>query len=91
TPLSPDDGFAYDGLVRNTGVMVDTAGNVWLANNWKLTPPPTNPAGFQVVVYLGLATPVTPPEPIERPTPEPEPEPGPTPAVPIAARPDYTG
>jgi len=34
-PISPDiTGYAFDGLVRNTGVAIDQAGNVWVANNF---------------------------------------------------------
>ena len=42
TPISPESGYAFDGLTRNTGVAIDRSGNVWLANNWKNQP---NPAG----------------------------------------------
>ena len=34
-PISPDGGYDFDGLVRNTGVQIDPSGNAWLANNWK--------------------------------------------------------
>jgi DNA-binding beta-propeller fold protein YncE len=57
--LSPAGGFAFDGLVRNTGVQVDPSGNVWLANNWKDYPfPQKNPGGYEVVAFLGLAAPI---------------------------------
>jgi sugar lactone lactonase YvrE len=57
--ISPEKtGYGFDGLVRNTGVIVDPSGNVWLANNWKNVPIQTNPGGYQIVVYLGLAAPV---------------------------------
>ena len=58
-PISPEEtGYRFDGLVRNTGVAVDPSGNVWLANNWKNAPIQTNPGGYQIVAYLGLAAPV---------------------------------
>jgi sugar lactone lactonase YvrE len=56
--ISPASGYGFDGLVRNTGVIVDPSGNVWLANNWKDVPIQTNPGGYQIVAYLGLASPV---------------------------------
>ena len=56
--LSPDDGYAFDGLQRNTGVQVDSAGNVWLTNNWIEIPVQTDPFGDGLVVYLGMAKPV---------------------------------
>ena len=58
-PISPDDtGYTSELLDRNTGVAVDSSGNVWLTNNWKNIPIQTNPAGDGLVVYLGLAAPV---------------------------------
>ena len=57
--ISPEGtGYGFDGLVRNTGVAVDPSGNVWLANNWKQKPIQTNPGGYQIVAYLGIAAPV---------------------------------
>ena len=52
------NGYGFNGLVRNTGVAIDPSGNVWLANNWKNVPIQTNPGGYQIVAYLGLAAPV---------------------------------
>lgn len=58
-PISPSDtGFAFDGLQRNTGVQVDSAGNIWLTNNWIRIPVQTDPFGDGLVVYLGMAAPV---------------------------------
>jgi hypothetical protein len=58
-PISPQGtGYKFDGLTRNTGVSVDPSGNVWLANNWKNAPIQTNPGGYQIVAYLGIAAPV---------------------------------
>lgn len=58
-PISPArTGYAFDGLVRNTGVAIDPSGNVWVANNWKNVPLQTNPGGYQVVAFLGLAAPI---------------------------------
>lgn len=68
-PISPAGGYIFEGLTRNTGVQIDASGNVWLANNWEIVPVPTNPGGHQLVVFIGLATPVKTPliGPPERP------------------------
>lgn len=61
--ISPEKtGYGFGGLVRNTGVVVDPSGNVWLANNWKNVPIQTNPGGYQIVAYLGLAAPTKSPQ-----------------------------
>jgi hypothetical protein len=60
--ISPSTGYGFDGLVRNTGVAIDPSGNVWLANNWKNAPIQTNPGGYQIVAYLGLASPLRSPQ-----------------------------
>jgi hypothetical protein len=60
--ISPKSGYGFDGLVRNTGVAIDPSGNVWLANNWKNLPIQTNPGGYQIVAYLGLAAPTRSPQ-----------------------------
>lgn len=52
------DGLAFDGLERNTGVQIDRAGNVWLANNWKAIPLPADPGGLSMAVLVGAAAPV---------------------------------
>jgi hypothetical protein len=57
-PISPDGGYTFEGLIRNTGVQIDASGNVWLANNWEMVPIPTNPGGHELVVFIGLAAPV---------------------------------
>ena len=57
-PISPDGGYDFDGLVRNTGVQIDPSGNVWLANNWETVLVPTKPGGHEMVVFIGLAEPV---------------------------------
>ncbi|GAA1694791.1 hypothetical protein GCM10009808_09830 [Microbacterium sediminicola] len=57
--ISPDDtGYGFNGLVRNTGLIVDPSGNVWVANNWEEVPIQSNPGGHQLVVFVGLAAPV---------------------------------
>ena len=62
-PISPEKtGYGFDGLVRNTGVAIDPSGNVWLANNWKNVPIQTNPGGYQIVAYLGMAAPIKTPQ-----------------------------
>lgn len=58
-PISPDvTGYSSELLDRNTGLTIDSSGNVWLANNWKDLPIQANPAGDGLVVYIGLAAPV---------------------------------
>ncbi|HZA36021.1 MAG TPA: hypothetical protein VE505_13875 [Vicinamibacterales bacterium] len=58
-PISPNTGYGFDGLVRNTGVQIDPSGNVWVANNWKTYPfTQRNPGGYQMVVFIGLAGPL---------------------------------
>ncbi len=56
--ISPEDGYQFDGLLRNTNVSIDPSGNVWLSNNWKIIPAQVNPGGNEVVVFIGLAAPV---------------------------------
>jgi sugar lactone lactonase YvrE len=69
-PISPDvTGYAFDGLVRNTGVVVDPSGNVWVTNNWEIVPVPSNPGGHQIVAFVGMAAPVQPPAPLPKPEP----------------------
>jgi len=68
--ISPaGSGYGFDGLARVTGAQVDPSGNVWLANNWKQKPIQTNPGGYQLVAYLGVAAPIKTPliGPPERP------------------------
>ena len=57
-PISPDEGYVFEGFVRATAVQIDPSGNVWLTNNWETVPAPTNPGGHQMVVFIGLAAPV---------------------------------
>ena len=57
-PISPRSGYTSDGLTRNTGVVIDPSGNVWVANNWEILPIQTNPGGHHLVVFVGLAAPV---------------------------------
>ena len=57
-PISPRAGYTSDALERNTGIVIDTAGNVWVVNNWRKIPVQTNPGGHSVVEFIGLAAPV---------------------------------
>jgi sugar lactone lactonase YvrE len=57
-PISPAGGYSSDGLTRNTGVVIDPSGNVWVANNWMEVPIQSNPGGREMVVFVGLAAPV---------------------------------
>jgi hypothetical protein len=59
-PISPDDGYFFNGFDRITAVQIDPSGNVWMTNNWILQgfTHPENPGGKQVVVFIGLAAPV---------------------------------
>ena len=56
--ISPRTGYGFDGLTRNTGVVIDPSGNVWLANNWKTIAVQTNPGGDGMVEFIGLAAPI---------------------------------
>lgn len=56
-PLAPL-GYYSDAMQRITGVSIDPSGNVWLANNWLIDPPLTNPGGDGMLVFIGLAVPV---------------------------------
>ena len=62
SPISPDTGYAFDGLTRNTAVEIDRSGNVWLTNNWKNEFNPVgNPGGYELVAFIGLAPPIATP------------------------------
>jgi hypothetical protein len=62
SPISPDTGYAFDGLTRNTAVQIDRSGNVWVTNNWKNDSNPLgNPGGYQMVVFIGIAPPIATP------------------------------
>jgi len=62
SPISPDTGYTFDGLTRNTAVQIDRSGNVWLTNNWKNEPNPLgNPGGYEIVAFIGLASPIATP------------------------------
>jgi hypothetical protein len=62
SPISPDAGYAFDGLTRNTAVQIDRSGNVWVTNNWKSQPSLRgNPGGYEMVVFVGLAPPIATP------------------------------
>lgn len=68
-PISPDDGYFFNGYVRITAVQIDPSGNVWSTNNWKLIPVQSNPGGYEVVILVGAAEPlrtplIGPPEPL---------------------------
>lgn len=87
--LSPKiTGYSFDGLRRSTAVKADTAGNMWVTNNWKEKPTEQNPGGYQVVVYLGIAGPVQPPAPAPKVPAAPAPA---APATPVVAAPKFTG
>lgn len=67
-PISPDEGYGFAGLTRNTAVQVDPSGNLWVTNNWKQVALPNNPGGYEVVIFVGAAAPLAtpligPPEP----------------------------
>ncbi|MHB8146175.1 MAG: NHL repeat-containing protein [Vulcanimicrobiaceae bacterium] len=56
--ISPSTGFTSSLLMRLTGVVIDSSGNVWVANNWKQIPALTNPGGDALVEFVGIAGPV---------------------------------
>lgn len=59
----PDGQPCYSPLMRQTGLSIDAAGNVWVVNNWKPDfttdfPPKTgNPGGDGIVIFVGMAPP----------------------------------
>jgi hypothetical protein len=57
-PISPEGGYFFNGLKRNTAVQIDPSGNVWLTNNWEVFANTQNPGGHEIVVFIGLAKPV---------------------------------
>jgi len=57
-PISPEGGYFFDGLVRNTAVEIDPSGNLWVTNNWETIAFPENPGGKEIVVFIGIAKPV---------------------------------
>ena len=70
TPLhGPDGPDCYIPMMRTTGLAVDAAGNVWTCNNWKpdfdidigdpITGKPGNPGGDGMLIWVGLAAPMT--------------------------------
>ena len=57
--ISPRNaGYGFNGLQRNTGMGIDSSGNLWVTNNWKNKPVQINPGGNGLVVFIGLASPV---------------------------------
>ena len=51
----------YKPLMKQTGINVDCAGNVWVCNNWKPdfeVDVNSNPGGDGIVIFVGLASPV---------------------------------
>lgn len=55
SPISPNRGYSFSGLTRNTAVEIDPSGNVWITNNWKQIPVQYNPGGYHVVIMVGAA------------------------------------
>ena len=54
--------FSNPSLQHLTGLQLDSAGNVWVANNWSLeTTPEQIIGGDGLVQFIGIATPVTTP------------------------------
>lgn len=54
---------SFSPLMRQTNVVIDQAGNVWVCNNWKpnfdtdFSPSSGNPGGDGIVIFVGLAKP----------------------------------
>jgi hypothetical protein len=44
--------------MRTTGLEPDPSGNLWVTNNWKEVPLQTNPGGYQIVIFVGIAAPI---------------------------------
>ncbi|MBE9172186.1 hypothetical protein IQ216_03550 [Cyanobium sp. LEGE 06143] len=55
--LSPSEGYQFPGvLFRGTGLELDPAGNLWVANNYNTNP--QNYGGRNIIQYVGLGLPV---------------------------------
>lgn len=51
----------FNPIMKQTGINVDCAGNVWVCNNWKpdfVIDVSLNPGGDGLVIFVGLASPV---------------------------------
>ncbi len=60
--ISPRGGYTSRGMQHTTAVQIDSAGNVWLANNWSTATPITNFLGGNgLIEFVGMAAPVTTP------------------------------
>lgn len=61
TPLYGSGGpRSFTPLMRQTGLSIDRAGNLWTVNNWKPnfnTDVRSNPGGDGIVIFVGLAAP----------------------------------
>jgi len=48
-------------MMRQTGVVIDQAGNIWSINNWKpdfdIDTKGENPGGDGIIIFVGLAAP----------------------------------
>ena len=60
--ISPRGGYTSRGMQHTTAVQIDSAGNVWLANNWSTATPITNFLGGNgLIEFVGMAAPVATP------------------------------
>jgi streptogramin lyase len=56
TPISPDAGFTPPGLLENTQIAIDTAGNVWIPNA-NYSNGTTSTVGYTVTGIYGVSSP----------------------------------
>jgi hypothetical protein len=61
TPLyGPGEPPSFIPMMRQTGVVIDQAGNIWSLNNWKPDfdiDASSNPGGDGIIIFVGLAAP----------------------------------
>ncbi len=56
-PIAPL-GYFFNGLKRSTSVQIDPSGNVCATNNFETIAISQNPGEEEMVVFIGVATPV---------------------------------
>ena len=63
-PLYGPNTYSYAPMMRQTGAVIDQAGNIWTINNWKpdfdTDTIGRNPGGDGILIFVGLAAPPAP-------------------------------
>jgi hypothetical protein len=58
-PISPSTGYRSDAFMRITAGQIDSSGNIWITDNWKIDVNPfKNPGGNAIVIAIGAAGPI---------------------------------